>query len=70
MAGDGAVEYKRDTKEECREMLASICDIAKAFINFLQVWLPAHDLDKIEPINISSWKGKGLMSPHYSLRDC
>ena len=50
-------------------MLASIRDIAEAFMNFLQLWLPAHDLHKIEPINISSWKGKGLMSPHYSLRD-
>lgn len=36
---------------------------AIAVMGSQQLWLPAQDLSKVEPVNIPAWRWEGLMSP-------
>lgn len=45
-----------DMLEKERERENPIHEMAITFTNSLQPWLPAHHMNKIGPISISSWK--------------
>lgn len=51
--------------EQCEKgTLSSSYNMAVKLLNLRQLWFPALDLYKIEPVNILSWRWEGLTGPH------